>query len=136
MFNEKIKGQLTDDLAAIREAGLFKAERIILTPQSTAIGVADGEGAEDLEASSAPLVGNESHGDRRNQKHEAPGHPQEGAPHTRHARPKDIVEPQRKHSDEAKKEREGYPRGELTEGVSKLALGDGQDVAHGSPTLH
>jgi len=43
MFNEKIKGQLTDDLAAIREAGLFKAERIILTPQSTAIGVADGE---------------------------------------------------------------------------------------------
>jgi glycine C-acetyltransferase len=42
MFNAKIKGQLTDDLAGIREAGLFKAERIILTPQSTSIGVGDG----------------------------------------------------------------------------------------------
>ena len=42
MFNDKIKGQLTDDLAGIREAGLYKAERIILTPQSTAIGVGDG----------------------------------------------------------------------------------------------
>jgi glycine C-acetyltransferase len=43
MFNAKIKGQLTDDLNGIREAGTFKAERIILTPQSTAIGVGSGE---------------------------------------------------------------------------------------------
>ncbi len=43
MFGDKIKTHLQNELKAIHEAGLHKAERIILTPQSTAIGVGSGE---------------------------------------------------------------------------------------------
>ncbi len=39
----KIKDHLANELAGIHEAGLYKAERIILTPQSCAIGVEQGE---------------------------------------------------------------------------------------------
>ncbi|WP_266365735.1 glycine C-acetyltransferase [Tellurirhabdus rosea] len=37
-----IKNQLQQELDAIRDAGLYKAERIIVTPQSSVIGIVDG----------------------------------------------------------------------------------------------
>jgi len=38
-----MKQHLTETLAEIREAGLFKAERVITTPQSARVGLAEGE---------------------------------------------------------------------------------------------
>jgi len=43
MYGDKIKTHLQNELKGIDEAGTFKAERIILTPQSTTIGVDSGE---------------------------------------------------------------------------------------------
>jgi len=43
MYGDKIKTHLQNELKGIDEAGTFKAERIILTPQSTTIGVGSGE---------------------------------------------------------------------------------------------
>ena len=43
MYGDKIRSHLQNELKGIDEAGTFKAERIILTPQSTAIGVGSGD---------------------------------------------------------------------------------------------
>jgi len=42
MYPESVKQQLADELASIREAGLYKEERVITTPQGATIKVADG----------------------------------------------------------------------------------------------
>ena len=43
MFGDKIKTHLQTELKGIHDAGLHKAERIIITPQSTAIRVSSGD---------------------------------------------------------------------------------------------
>ncbi len=43
MYGDKIKSHLQNELKGIDEAGTHKAERVILTPQSTSIGVGSGE---------------------------------------------------------------------------------------------
>jgi glycine C-acetyltransferase len=42
MFPDSVKQQLTEEIAGIREAGLYKDERVIVTPQGASIRVADG----------------------------------------------------------------------------------------------
>ena len=43
MYGDKIKSHLQNELKGIDEAGTHKAERVILTPQSTSISVGSGE---------------------------------------------------------------------------------------------
>ncbi|NET40388.1 MAG: hypothetical protein F6K19_52065 [Cyanothece sp. SIO1E1] len=42
-MNDSFKSHLQDQLASIREAGTYKEERLIVTPQGSVIRVADGE---------------------------------------------------------------------------------------------
>src|SRR5688572_7888435 len=43
MYGNKIKSHLQDELTAIKEAGLYKEERIIISPQDAVIKISTGE---------------------------------------------------------------------------------------------